>query len=125
MWSPVLNCSQEEIVQPVVPERKKLKDHKRQQEVEKKEQKERLKKENEYRKKFKVSFCAKNWKTLKNVVCITFLLWCEKCTLLIFEALQNITKYMGTHFKDYILDVFMYSLSLHIIYRRNTYDFIY
>lgn len=52
-------CSQEEIAQSVVLEKKKLKGHKRQQEVEKKrEQKERLKKENEYRKKFKVSFSA-------------------------------------------------------------------
>ncbi|KAB5559280.1 hypothetical protein PHYPO_G00027280 [Pangasianodon hypophthalmus] len=45
---------QEETAQPVVPEKKKQKEHKRQQ-VEKREQKERLKKENEYRKKFKLT----------------------------------------------------------------------
>lgn len=55
----MLNRSQEEVAQPVVPEKKKQKEHKRQQEVEKREQKERLKKENEYQKKFRVSFWAK------------------------------------------------------------------
>ncbi|XP_047666325.1 FYN-binding protein 1 isoform X2 [Tachysurus fulvidraco] len=50
------HVDQDEIAQPVVLEKKKLKEHKRQQEVEKKkEQKERLKKENEYRKKFKLT----------------------------------------------------------------------
>lgn len=58
MSSAVLNCSQEGIAQPVVLEKKKQKEHKRQQEVGKREQKEKLKKENEYQKKFKVSFCA-------------------------------------------------------------------
>lgn len=56
----MLYCSQEEIAQPVIPEKKKQKEHKRQQEMEKREQKERLKKENEYRKKFKVGCAKKN-----------------------------------------------------------------
>lgn len=46
---------QEEIVPPVVFERKKPKDYRQQQELEKREQKERLKKENEYRKRFKLT----------------------------------------------------------------------
>ncbi|XP_062868867.1 FYN-binding protein 1 isoform X2 [Trichomycterus rosablanca] len=45
----------EEMEQPPVPERKKQKEHKLKQELEKREQKERLKKENEYRKKFKLT----------------------------------------------------------------------
>ncbi|XP_058257838.1 FYN-binding protein 1 isoform X3 [Hemibagrus wyckioides] len=45
----------QECAPPVVLEKKKQKEYKRQHEVEKKEQKERLKKENEYRKKFKLT----------------------------------------------------------------------
>ncbi|KAF4083328.1 hypothetical protein AMELA_G00140010 [Ameiurus melas] len=46
---------QEESAQSVVSEKKKQKEHKRQQEVEKREQKEKLKKDNEYRKRFKLT----------------------------------------------------------------------
>lgn len=74
------NYSQEKIARPVVLEKKKLKEHKRQQEVEKREQKEKLKKENEYRKKFKVSFCAEKLYYV--------LVGMYKCTLLIFVAIK-------------------------------------
>ncbi|TSM94631.1 Peroxisomal membrane protein 11C [Bagarius yarrelli] len=71
--------NQEETALPVVLEKKKQKDHKRQQEIEKREQKERLKKETEYRKRFKLTgevevlhtaWVRENWQGGKNDLCV-------------------------------------------------------